>query len=134
MSLQDTPSGGESAHRSVWQKKCRKIQSAKWNYRPVCGHCIRGKGTTTDPVKKLWNFLPGAGSWIDTPGMDDDSTLGGQAGGKTRQWWQTVDMALWYWMEAAGIFREKEPLAELRQAHKPYGILVNKEDQMQDEG
>ena len=93
------------------------------------------KGTTTDPVKKAMELLPvGPVLWIDTPGMDDDSTLGGKRVEKTRQWWQTVDMALLVLDGSSRDFsREKELLAELRQAHKPYGILVNKEDQMQDE-
>ena len=135
MSLQDTPSG-ERVHIGLFGRR-NAGKSSLLN--GITGQSVaivsEEKGTTTDPVKKAMELLPvGPVLWIDTPGMDDDSTLGGKRVEKTRQWWQTVDMALLVLDGSSRDFsREKELLAELRQAHKPYGILVNKEDQMQDE-
>lgn len=135
MSLQDTPSG-ERVHIGLFGRR-NAGKSSLLN--GITGQSVaivsEEKGTTTDPVKKAMELLPvGPVLWIDTPGLDDDSTLGGKRVEKTRQWWQTVDMALLVLDGSSRDFsREKELLAELRQAHKPYGILVNKEDQMQDE-
>ena len=93
------------------------------------------KGTTTDPVKKAMELLPvGPVLWIDTPGLDDDSTLGGKRVEKTRQWWQTVDVALLVLDGTGQDFSwEQDLLTQLREAHKPYQILINKEDQIKEE-
>ena len=88
MSLQDTPSG-ERVHIGLFGRR-NAGKSSLLN--GITGQSVaivsEEKGTTTDPVKKAMELLPvGPVLWIDTPGLDDDSTLGGKRVEKTRQWW-----------------------------------------------
>ena len=53
------------------------------------------KGTTTDPVSKAMELLPlGPVLIIDTPGMDDEGTLGIQRVQRTRQVLEEADIAI----------------------------------------
>ena len=53
------------------------------------------KGTTTDPVKKAMELLPlGPVVLIDTPGLDDESTLGQQRMEKSIQMLRMSDIAI----------------------------------------
>ena len=53
------------------------------------------KGTTTDPVYKTMELLPiGPVMIIDTPGIDDEGTLGEQRVKKTRQVLNKTDVAV----------------------------------------
>ena len=84
MSLQDTPSG-ERVHIGLFGRR-NAGKSSLLN--GITGQSVaivsEEKGTTTDPVKKAMELLPvGPVLWIDTPGLDDDSTLGGKRVEKT---------------------------------------------------
>lgn len=53
------------------------------------------KGTTTDPVKKSMEILPiGPVVIVDTPGMDDEGTLGELRIKRTLEVLKTIDMAV----------------------------------------
>ncbi|MDD7218549.1 MAG: 50S ribosome-binding GTPase, partial [Clostridia bacterium] len=53
------------------------------------------KGTTTDPVRKAMELLPlGPVVIIDTPGYDDEGTLGEMRVRKTRQVLNRIDIAI----------------------------------------
>ena len=53
------------------------------------------KGTTTDPVKKSMELLPlGPVTIIDTPGYDDEGTLGELRIGRTKEVLKTCDIAV----------------------------------------
>ena len=53
------------------------------------------KGTTTDPVKKSMEILPiGPVVIVDTPGMDDEGTLGELRIKRTLEVLKTMDMAV----------------------------------------
>ncbi|MBQ3094250.1 MAG: 50S ribosome-binding GTPase, partial [Clostridia bacterium] len=53
------------------------------------------KGTTTDPVQKAMELLPlGPVVIIDTPGIDDDGTLGSLRVEKTLQVLRKTDVAV----------------------------------------
>src|SRR5512133_3862680 len=52
-------------------------------------------GTTTDPVEKPMELLPlGPVLFIDTAGLDDEGSLGGQRMARTRAVLERVDLAL----------------------------------------
>ncbi len=54
------------------------------------------RGTTTDPVKKAMELLPlGPVVIIDTPGIDDEGTLGEMRVRKAKQVLNRTDVAVW---------------------------------------
>lgn len=88
------------------------------------------KGTTTDPVKKAMELLPlGPVLLIDTPGYDDEGTLGDLRVRKTKQELARTDIAVLV-IDAR---RGKTPLDEellslFRQRKLPYLIVYHKAD------
>ena len=88
------------------------------------------KGTTTDPVFKAME-LPPAGPVviIDTPGFDDDGTLGELRVRKTRQVLNRTDLAVLVVDLAVGITRHDEELIGLfKERGIDYLIVWNKTD------
>lgn len=87
-------------------------------------------GTTTDPVSKAMELLPiGPVLLIDTPGLDDEGTLGELRIQKARQIMNKTDVALLVLDAVEGTTAEDEKiLALIREKKLPYLIVYNKID------
>lgn len=89
------------------------------------------KGTTTDPVYKAMELLPlGSVMFIDTPGLDDEGTLGTLRVQKAKEVLRKTDIAL---LVVDGSSEEEcavelELEEELRKKQIPYLWVVNKSD------
>ncbi len=71
------------------------------------------KGTTTDPVRKSMELLPlGPVTIIDTPGFDDEGTLGDMRGAKTKEVLSVCDIAILV-TENEKLTEDEEKLASL---------------------
>ena len=88
------------------------------------------KGTTTDPVYKTMELLPmGPVMIIDTPGIDDEGSLGEERIKKTKQVLNKTDVAVLVVDGAVGMDSKDEELIKLFEAKKiPYVIALNKSD------
>ncbi|MBD5556832.1 MAG: [FeFe] hydrogenase H-cluster maturation GTPase HydF [Roseburia sp.] len=88
------------------------------------------KGTTTDPVKKAMELLPiGPVVIIDTPGIDDDGTLGELRVKKTRQILAKTDIAVLVTDSKIGLCdADREFIALFEEKKLPYIIAYNKVD------
>ena len=91
------------------------------------------KGTTTDPVKKAMELLPlGPVTFIDTPGLDDDSQLGRLRQKRTMEILKQIHMAVIVVDAVAGKTGLEEALEEqLKQEQIPYLYAYNKKDLLQ---
>ncbi len=88
------------------------------------------RGTTTDPVRKSMELLPlGPVTLIDTPGLDDEGTLGELRIKKAREVLRKTDLALLV-RDAAEAETEDDRaiLDEIRARGIPYFIVLNKAD------
>ncbi len=92
------------------------------------------KGTTTDPVKKAMELLPlGPVVIIDTPGIDDEGTLGGLRAQKARQTLNYTDIAILTVDASKGLQNADRELITLFEDKKiPYLIAYNKTDLLED--
>ena len=88
------------------------------------------KGTTTDPVTKSMELLPlGPVVIIDTPGYDDEGSLGGLRVQRTRKILEKTDIAVLVIDTTDGFKKEDAELAELFAERKvPCIIALNKSD------
>lgn len=88
------------------------------------------EGTTTDPVYKAMELLPlGPVMLIDTPGFDDEGTLGEQRVKKTKQVLEKTDIAVLVAEAAEGLSScDEELLALFNEREIPYLIAYNKSD------
>lgn len=88
------------------------------------------KGTTTDPVQKAMELLPmGPVVIIDTPGIDDEGSLGELRVRKTKQILNKTDVAVLVVDKTVGITTVEEELVGIFQEKKiPYVIVYNKQD------
>ncbi|MCR4905780.1 MAG: [FeFe] hydrogenase H-cluster maturation GTPase HydF [Clostridiales bacterium] len=88
------------------------------------------KGTTTDPVKKAMELLPlGPVVIIDTPGLDDEGTLGALRVEKARGILSEADAAVLVVDAAVGIGDEDRALLALLDERKiPHLVAMNKAD------
>jgi len=88
------------------------------------------KGTTTDPVYKAMELLPlGPVMMIDTPGLDDEGTLGHMRMQKTYQVLNKTDIAVLVVDGAIGISDEDHSIINrFRQKNIPFIIVFNKLD------
>ena len=88
------------------------------------------KGTTTDPVKKSMEILPlGPVVIIDTPGIDDEGTLGELRVKKARQVLNYTDVAVLVTDAQRGLQTAEQELQSLFEEKKiPYVIAYNKAD------
>lgn len=88
------------------------------------------KGTTTDPVLKAMELLPlGPVVMIDTPGLDDEGTLGALRIQKAYQILNKTDIAILVADATLGITQEDQDI--LKQIHKkkiPFLLVFNKID------
>ena len=87
-------------------------------------------GTTTDPVKKAMELLPlGPVVIIDTPGLDDEGTLGEMRVQKAREVLATVHIAVLVVDAARGMGDGDRALITLFEERKlPYLVAMNKTD------
>lgn len=87
-------------------------------------------GTTTDPVRKAMELLPlGPVVIIDTPGLDDEGSLGELRVKKTEAILKEVNIAVVVADVAFGLQAEEEDLIKRLEALKiPYIIAINKVD------
>ncbi len=87
-------------------------------------------GTTTDPVRKAMELLPlGPVVIIDTPGMDDEGTLGEMRVQKTREVLATVHVAVLVLDAARGLTEQDRTLIDLFEERElPFLIALNKTD------
>lgn len=88
------------------------------------------EGTTTDPVYKAMELLPlGPVMLIDTPGIDDEGTLGEQRVKKTKQVLEKTDIAVLVADAAEGMTAcDEELIALFKEREIPYLIVINKSD------
>ena len=88
------------------------------------------KGTTTDPVSKAMELLPlGPVQIIDTPGIDDEGTLGELRVRRTRQVLNKTDLAILVVDASLGLTAvEEELMALLEQKKVPWILAWNKSD------
>ena len=88
------------------------------------------KGTTTDPVKKAMELLPlGPVVIIDTPGLDDEGTLGSLRVKKARDILSQTDAAVLVVDAAAGIGEQDRDLIRVFEEKEiPFVIALNKAD------
>lgn len=88
------------------------------------------KGTTTDPVRKSMEILPlGPVVIIDTPGFDDEGSLGELRVQKTRKILEQTDIAVLVVDTTEGFGAADEELTNLfRERNVPFIIALNKSD------
>ena len=88
------------------------------------------KGTTTDPVSKSMEILPlGPVVIIDTPGFDDEGSLGELRVQRTRKILEKTDIAVLIVDTTEGFCRADEELVDLfKERNIPYLIALNKSD------
>ena len=130
MSMNNTPSG-ERVHIGFFGRRNAGKSSL---VNAVTGQDLAVvsdvKGTTTDPVKKAMELLPlGPVMIIDTPGFDDEGTLGRLRVRKTRQVLNKTDIAVLVTDAAEPLRQTERELLELfREKEIPYVIVRNKSD------
>ena len=88
------------------------------------------KGTTTDPVQKAMELLPlGPVLIIDTPGFDDEGSLGELRVKRTKQILNRSDVAILVVDSTAGMSKgDKELLEIIKSKGLPYIVVYNKID------
>lgn len=88
------------------------------------------KGTTTDPVYKSMELLPlGPVMIIDTPGFDDEGTLGELRIKKTKQILNKTDIAVLIADSSYGLTQTDHELIQMfKDREIPYLIVYNKTD------
>ncbi len=91
-------------------------------------------GTTTDPVQKSMEILPlGPVVIIDTPGFDDDGSLGEKRVQRTKQILNKSDIAVLVIDGTIGLAKEDRELVDIFRDKKiEYVVAVNKTDLMDD--
>ncbi len=93
------------------------------------------KGTTTDPVKKAMELLPlGPVVIIDTPGFDDEGTLGELRVKKTREILSLTDIAVLVVDASIGLSDTDNQLISLfKEKNTPFILAFNKSDLIKEE-
>ena len=88
------------------------------------------KGTTTDPVTKSMELLPlGPVVIIDTPGFDDEGSLGGKRVARAKRVMNRTDLAVLVLDARTGAAQaDTELLALFEQKQIPYIVVCNKAD------
>ena len=88
------------------------------------------KGTTTDPVYKAMELLPiGPVMIIDTPGFDDEGSLGELRVKKTNEVLRKVDVAVLVVDKTAGISEfDRGIIGQFKKREIPFVIAFNKSD------
>ena len=94
------------------------------------------KGTTTDPVTKSMELLPlGPVVIIDTPGFDDEGSLGEKRVARAKRVMNRTDLAVLVLDALSGAARaDMELLAMFEQKQIPYIVVCNKADLLDEDG
>lgn len=134
MSLNSTPSG-ERIHIGLFGKRNAgksSVINALTNQNLAI--VSEQKGTTTDPVYKAMELLPlGPVMLIDTPGLDDEGSLGTLRVAKAYQVLNKTDIALIIVDALQGLTSEDEAvLAEITKRKLNYLLVFNKVDMVAD--
>ncbi|GHV19531.1 [FeFe] hydrogenase H-cluster maturation GTPase HydF [Spirochaetia bacterium] len=130
MSMNETPSG-ERVHIGFFGRRNAGKSSL---VNAVTGQDLAVvsdvKGTTTDPVQKAMELLPmGPVLIIDTPGIDDEGTLGGLRVLKTKQVLNKTDVAVLVIDATTGSQEADDELIKIFKEKKvPYVVVWNKSD------
>ena len=129
MSLNETPSANR-VHISFFGKrnvgKSSLVNAVTGQTLSVVSDVL---GTTTDPVRKAMELLPiGPVLIIDTPGFDDEGTLGEMRVEKTREILSKTDVAILVTDSSNLDSVEKGYLDLITEKRIPYIIVHNKSD------
>ena len=130
MSLNNTPAS-ERIHISLFGKrnagKSSLINALTGQNLAIVSEI---KGTTTDPVLKSMELLPlGPVVIIDTPGLDDEGTLGELRVQKAYQILNKTDIALLVVDATVGMTKEDNRILQtIRKKQIPHLIVMNKTD------
>ena len=130
MSLNGTPRG-ERVHIALFGRrnvgKSRLINALTGQEVSIVSEV---KGTTTDPVSKAMELLPlGPVVIIDTPGLDDEGSLGEQRMQRTREVLNRTDVALLVTEAESGWGSCEQALAaQVRGKGLPLLVVFNKAD------
>lgn len=130
MGMNDTPSS-ERVHIGIFGKrnagKSSVINALTGQELAIVSDV---KGTTTDPVSKAMELLPlGPVVMTDTPGIDDEGTLGSLRVKKSRQVLNKADMAVLVVDGTEGMASEDEALLEqIKKRGIPWIVVFNKSD------
>lgn len=130
MSMNSTPSG-ERVHIGFFGRrnagKSSVVNAVTGQETAVVSEVL---GTTTDPVSKAMELLPiGPVLIIDTPGYDDEGSLGEQRVRRTKQILNKTDVAVLVVDAQKGITAVEEELTAIFQEKQiPYLIVFNKID------
>ena len=130
MSLNDTPSG-ERLHIGFFgRRNAGKSSLVNAFTGQDLAVVSETKGTTTDPVRKAMELLPiGPVLIIDTPGFDDEGSLGEKRIRKTKQELNRTDVAVLVVDASEGMQSDDLLLLDLfRTKQIPYLIVWNKCD------
>ena len=130
MSLNSTPSG-ERVHIGFFGRRTAgksSVVNAFTNQQISVVSDV--KGTTTDPVTKAMELLPlGPVMIIDTPGFDDEGSLGAERVKRTKQVLNRVDIAVLVVDGTVGkTAADMELTAIFEQKKIPYLVAYNKSD------
>ncbi len=134
MGLNDTPSG-DRVHIGFFGRrnagKSSVVNAVTGQELAVVSEI---KGTTTDPVRKAMELLPlGPVMIIDTPGFDDEGSLGELRVRKTKQVLNKTDIAVLVVDAGEGMRECDRQLVSLFQEKSiPYLIVFNKTDLLSD--
>lgn len=131
MSLNSTPSG-ERVHIGFFGRRNAgksSVVNAVTNQQISVVSDV--KGTTTDPVQKAMELLPlGPVMIIDTPGFDDEGSLGEQRVKRTKQVLNRTDIAVLVVDGNVGkTAADEELIGIFRQKDIPYIVAYNKCDE-----
>ena len=130
MSLNDTPSGERLRISFFGMRNVGKsslVNAVTGQELAVVSDTL---GTTTDPVSKAMELLPlGPVVITDTPGIDDEGSLGEKRVKKTRQILNKTDIAILVTDITRGMEKPEEELIEIFKSKDiPYLIVRNKMD------
>ena len=94
------------------------------------------RGTTTDPVKKSMELLPlGPVMITDTPGLDDESALGGERIARALRALDASDIALLVADITAPVnTADRKLIDEFKKRNIPWLLILNKSDLCNDDG
>ena len=118
---------GTHAYRIFRAPQCRQINRFTSQELSIVSDVA---GTTTDPVRKTMELLPlGPVVIIDTPGIDDEGTLGNQRIERSIRVLDETDIAILVVDGSIGLSEDDNKLIEVFKSRKiPYLVAVNKSD------
>ena len=130
MSLNDTPSGDRIHVGFFGRRNAGKSSLVNAVTGQELAVVSEIKGTTTDPVTKAMELLPlGPVTIIDTPGFDDEGSLGEKRVHRTRQVLCRTDVAVLVVDGRAGLQDcDRQLIGLFREKNIPYVVAWNKCD------